>query len=181
MSAAQLAARANFKKAIAYRKKTGCTLKEAFAAVKGGKVGIVKKKVVANKKVGATMFIEKGESKTKRPTKVVQVKRSNKGTFEKFKTVGSMQNYVRLTRINNDVNGNPRYVAHFLDFINQEENTFIPFNKMYEYAIKKAKQIGGKKYHNKQYGGGIVFQSYNTDETIKKIIELKNTTPKIKI
>jgi hypothetical protein len=35
MSAAQKKAQANFKKAIAYRKKTGCSLKEAFASVKG--------------------------------------------------------------------------------------------------------------------------------------------------
>ncbi len=38
MSAAQKQAQANFKKAIAYRKKTGCSLKQAFAHVKGSKV-----------------------------------------------------------------------------------------------------------------------------------------------
>jgi hypothetical protein len=38
MTAAQKQAQANFKKAIAYRKKTGCSLKEAFAHVKGNKV-----------------------------------------------------------------------------------------------------------------------------------------------
>jgi hypothetical protein len=51
MSAAQKKARENFKKAIAYRKKTGCTLKQAFAYVKGGKVGVVKKAVVRKKAV----------------------------------------------------------------------------------------------------------------------------------
>jgi hypothetical protein len=50
MTAAQLKARANFKKAIAYRTKTGCSLKEAFAHVKGGKVTGVRK-VAAKKKV----------------------------------------------------------------------------------------------------------------------------------
>lgn len=52
MSLAQKKARENFKKAIAYRKKTGCTLKQAFAHVKGGKVTGVKKAVkkVAKKK-----------------------------------------------------------------------------------------------------------------------------------
>lgn len=46
MTAAQTKARANFKKAIAYRKKTGVSLKEAFASVYGKKkVGAVKKKV----------------------------------------------------------------------------------------------------------------------------------------
>ena len=51
MSAAQKKARENFKKAIAYRKKTGCSLKQAFAYVKGGKVGVVKKAVVKKKPV----------------------------------------------------------------------------------------------------------------------------------
>jgi len=52
MSAAQKQAQANFKKAIAYRKKTGCSLKEAFAHVKGNKVTGVKKvaKKVTKKK-----------------------------------------------------------------------------------------------------------------------------------
>jgi len=37
MTAAQKAAKANFKKAIEYRKKTGVSLKEAFAHVYGKK------------------------------------------------------------------------------------------------------------------------------------------------
>jgi hypothetical protein len=71
MTAAQKKARENFSKAIAYRKKTGCTLKQAFAHVKGASVkgldkvvkkgnktsviytkkAAPKKKVVAKKKV----------------------------------------------------------------------------------------------------------------------------------
>lgn len=45
MTAAQKTARENFKKAIAYRTKTGCSLKQAFAHVKGNKVVTVKKKL----------------------------------------------------------------------------------------------------------------------------------------
>jgi hypothetical protein len=44
MTAAQKAAKANFKKAIEYRKKTGVSLKEAFAHVYGKKVGAAPKK-----------------------------------------------------------------------------------------------------------------------------------------
>jgi hypothetical protein len=87
---------------------------------------------------------------------------------------------IRLTRVNNDINGNPRYVVHFLEFLNNEENSFLPFSKKYEYALKKAKKIGGRKFHNKQYGGGIVFQSYNTDNLKEQIIDVMETTPKIK-
>ena len=51
MSLAQKKARENFKKAIAYRKKKGCSLKQAFAYVKGEKVTGVKKSVVKKKPV----------------------------------------------------------------------------------------------------------------------------------
>jgi hypothetical protein len=49
MTAAQKAAKANFKKAIAYRQKTGVSLKEAFAHVYGKKVGAAPKKKAAKK------------------------------------------------------------------------------------------------------------------------------------
>jgi len=45
MTAAQKTAKAKFKQAIAYRQKTGVSLKEAFAHIYGKKVGAVKKKV----------------------------------------------------------------------------------------------------------------------------------------
>lgn len=67
-----------------------------------------------------------------------------------------------FTRINNDVNGNPRYVFHFLHL-----------SDSYEDALKLAKSIGGKKFHNKQYGGGIVVQSYNLQYEIELINKLK--------
>jgi hypothetical protein len=55
ISTAQKKARENFKKAIEYRKKTGCTLKQAFAHIKGKhtvtkKVGAVKKKAAKKKR-----------------------------------------------------------------------------------------------------------------------------------
>jgi hypothetical protein len=83
MSAAQKTAQANFKKAIAYRKKTGCSLKDAFAYVKGGKVA------KPAKKVGATKLIEMHETKKTPTTKTVKVVRDKKGHFKKFETVGN--------------------------------------------------------------------------------------------
>ena len=68
---------------------------------------------------------------------------------------------IELTRIDNDINGNPRYVCHFLDIAST-----------YPEAIKRAHTIGGRKYHNKRYGGGVVFQSYNTDDLKRRIIEI---------
>jgi hypothetical protein len=59
MTAAQKKVAANFKKALAYRKQTGCSLKEAFAKVYGKKTTATKKaapKKSAPKKktIGAT-------------------------------------------------------------------------------------------------------------------------------
>lgn len=85
---------------------------------------------------------------------------------------------MELTRINNDVNGNPRYVVHFLNVLTEEEQKQFEgidhITKLYAYAINKAKRIGGKKYHTKKFGGGLVFQSYNTKDLIKKIKGLAN-------
>ncbi|NBP74424.1 MAG: hypothetical protein EBU61_00075 [Crocinitomicaceae bacterium] len=50
MTAAQKTAKDKFKKAIAYRQKTGVSLKDAFAHIYGKKVGAVKKKAAPKKK-----------------------------------------------------------------------------------------------------------------------------------
>lgn len=68
------------------------------------------------------------------------------------------------TRIDNDVNGNPRYVVHFSAFITAADRE-AGLTDLYTVACKRANRIGGRKYHNKRYGGGIVFQSYSLDET----------------
>lgn len=71
-----------------------------------------------------------------------------------------------LTRVNNDVNGNPRYVFHYTNALPQEiaSSTFMSWSGMkYEIALMLASEfLGGRKFNNRQYGGGIVFQSYNT-------------------
>jgi hypothetical protein len=65
-----------------------------------------------------------------------------------------MKTGIEFTRANNDTNGNPRYICHFTNLLKEDQTG-------YETALKNAKQFGGRKFHNKQYGGGIVFQSYN--------------------
>lgn len=202
MTAAQKAAKANFKKAIEYRKKTGVSLKEAFAHVYGKKkVGAAPKKKAAKKsapKKAAKKVVKKAAPKKaakKKHTKYGKVKahvrrvagvkkaesihKDTKSHNVNIRVVSGFER-INFTRINNDSNGNPRYVVHFLNFLNDEERSFLPFTKKYEYAIKKAKLLGGKKYDNKQYGGGVVFQSYNTNILEKDINELREKTPKIK-
>ena len=76
-----------------------------------------------------------------------------------------------FTRIKNDINGNPRYVCHFLQFKNPDHKERFT----YEQALKLAKQLGGRKFHNKQYGGGIVFQSYALDSLCHEINKLNGS------
>ena len=68
---------------------------------------------------------------------------------------------INFTRIDNDTNGNPRYVCHYLNIAGD-----------YGTAVKLANSIGGRKYHNKRYGGGIAFQSYNIEDTERRILEI---------
>lgn len=79
---------------------------------------------------------------------------------------------IDFTRINNDTSGNPRYVVHFLTFITDKDRIKTDISYMYELALSRSRKLGGRKYDNKQYGGGIVFQSYNTDKLQKDIFEL---------
>jgi len=76
MTAAQKTAKAKFKQAIAYRQKTGVTLKEAFAHIYGKKVGAVKKKAApkkkAAKKVVRKVVKKKTATKKKAAKKVVR-------------------------------------------------------------------------------------------------------------
>jgi hypothetical protein len=73
-----------------------------------------------------------------------------------------------MKRINNDVNGNPRFVVHFYDLLNDGEGEGLDVFKKYEIAVKKARKVGGKMYRGKDFGGGIVFQSYDIQTTINK-------------
>lgn len=70
-----------------------------------------------------------------------------------------MQNNIKIgdynfTRTTNDVNGNPRYIVHWLDLgLKDYESTTL------------TKKAGLSKYRAKWYGGGFVFTSYNLDST----------------
>jgi hypothetical protein len=92
-----------------------------------------------------------------------------------------MDNLFDWTRINNDTNGNPRYVIHFLNLNTKEELQSITTDNKYNLALTRAKKIGGRKYHNKQYGGGIVFVSYSLPELEKHILRIKGEVMDINI
>ena len=71
---------------------------------------------------------------------------------------------VWFTRVKSDVNGNPRYVCHFVNLSNS-----------YAEACVLANKIGGRKFNTKKYGGGIVFQSYSLTELVAAINQVAGT------
>ena len=76
---------------------------------------------------------------------------------------------IQFSRVRNDVNGNPRFVCHFLNLDIHGIESGIGVIDRYALAVKLANKIGGKKFSNKQYGGGIVFQSYSLGELVSAI------------
>ena len=78
---------------------------------------------------------------------------------------------IDFTRVKSDINGNPRYVCHFFGMLTHSE-TVSGGNGLYELALARARKIGGKKFHNRQFGGGIVFVSYAIEETQGRIAKL---------
>ena len=65
--------------------------------------------------------------------------------------------------VNNDVYGNPRYVVDFTHFACGDYTLSIDAG--FKMALTNAKKVGGSKYRGKDFGGGIVLQSYNKATT----------------
>jgi len=81
---------------------------------------------------------------------------------------------IEFTKIARDINGNPRYVFHFLDLLSNKEkfDNKISLDEKYKTALKISRLYGGKKYNTKKYGGGIVFQSFNIQDLCTKISKI---------
>ena len=85
---------------------------------------------------------------------------------------------VKFFKIKNNINGNPRYVVHFMDYL-QLINEYSNYSKkspeilleIYNYAVNHSKKYGGKKYHHKDFGGGIVFCTYSLKQLVNWIKE----------
>ena len=89
-----------------------------------------------------------------------------------------MKNYEieeQFTRMNSDINGNPRFAIHFMDCEPEAWKDYdLTLPERYARVCKLMNTIGGRKFHNKQYGGGIIFQSYSLPDTWKHIERAKN-------
>jgi len=65
-------------------------------------------------------------------------------------------------RLENDVNGNPRYYISAMSFVGQNGKMYRPFNAV--------------KYRGKKYAEGWVFQSYNLKRSVEYAIEHQQTS-----
>jgi hypothetical protein len=88
---------------------------------------------------------------------------------------------MELTRLPGyDINGNPRYVCHYLNLLTEQEKNnpenvqrvYQGMSQGYHIALARAKKIGGRKYRAKWYGGGIVFADYESviREHVKRVV-----------
>ena len=75
-------------------------------------------------------------------------------------TVKVQEKEITAFRIPNDTNGNPRYVVHFRD-LGIGLWDYDNINKLY----------GFNKYRTKWFGSGVVFQSYNIEDTLNYALD----------
>ena len=142
MTAAQKIAKEKFKKAIAIRKKTGVSLKEAFAEVYGKKkVGAVKKKKAAKKVIKKTVKKAATKKATKKHTHwgtIPEHKRRVNGVTKK-KKVSEQSILNKIHKVKNEVNSlDELQHKHMVGAIDNYKNILKKI-KDYEAAIKKLK------------------------------------------
>lgn len=66
---------------------------------------------------------------------------------------------LQMTRVKNDVNGNPRHVVHWLG-LEPATPAGLDISARYDRVVRAARAAGGRKFHTRQYDGGVVFQAY---------------------
>lgn len=79
-------------------------------------------------------------------------------------------NEYKAIRVKSDKYGNPRYILHYSAFLSSAESTSaMSLDSKINLSLYRANKIGGKKYRGKNFGGGIVLQSYNLQSDMDKI------------
>ena len=68
---------------------------------------------------------------------------------------------IAVHRVDNDSYGNPRFVIHYSNIADN-----------YSDALRISRNIGGKRYMAKWYGGGIVFSTYNLESTLETLFDI---------
>ncbi len=80
---------------------------------------------------------------------------------------------IDVTEVNSDYRGCPRYVVHFTNLLTDIERKRADVDANYALALRRAGAIGGRKFHNKQFGGGVVFAEHlDKNQIAEKIAKL---------
>lgn len=79
-------------------------------------------------------------------------------------------NNITFYRTTNDVNGNPRYLVHFLDFLKDDDRNGDVL-KDFQIAKARAKKCGFREFRGKIFGGGFIISSYNLYDVANRINE----------
>jgi hypothetical protein len=134
MTQAQKTAKAKFKQAIAYRQKTGVSLKEAFAHIYGRKVGAVKKKSAPKKKV-AKKVVKKKYGLNPKKDKLYEAKKPGKRIAKK-----SGKTYYESRENRSDkgkVYGVGALNIRMIDELKEANNKLMKWNSALNYLIKE--------------------------------------------
>lgn len=165
MTAAQKTAKAKFKQAIAYRQKTGVSLKEAFAHVYGKKVGAAPKKKAA-KKVAKKKVVKKAAPKKVAKKRIVKkvAKKKVYGT-KKRKPIKEQSILNKIHKVKDQVNQlDELQHKHMMGSIEKYKNTLKEV-KLYDAAIKKV---------NDNFKGLSAGEKSRVMRVKKKLIDAKN-------
>lgn len=89
-------------------------------------------------------------------------------------------NGVEFTHAKHDINGNERYIVHFLKFVTDEEREMLDVFGLYPLAAGRALKYA-TVYRGKDYGGGFVLYSNNLNMTAALIGELRDAYPMLNL
>ena len=86
--------------------------------------------------------------------------------YKAMTTITVMNESIGVFNAGYDTNGNRRYVIHYLPIYNAiKSRTGMNHGALsdtpYIVAVDAMRSIGGKRYHNRKYGGGISFAGAN--------------------
>lgn len=154
MTQAQKIAKDKFKKAIEYRKKTGVSLKEAFAHIYGKKVGAVKKKAALKKKAA---------SKKK-------VAPKNKVEPKKKAAPKKVGDYLNRDARYKDDKGYRKFEKNDYRVTRSKDGTFAKFSKIAGKIPSEFVSLSGYKFGKEIIVAGI-----------GKLSTLKNLVPEVKL
>ena len=76
----------------------------------------------------------------------------------------------RIWQIDHDVNGNARYVVHYLDIPYQGDDSQPFYINQSNHIERARKALYGKKYRAQWFGGGIVFQA-DAGDPVKHVLD----------